>query len=85
MEVLVGKVYRHFKGGLYVVEGIAKHTETEEKMVVYRDLCDDSKLYVRPYSMFIEKTDKNKYPLVEQEYRFKLIDIELKDKLVVGE
>ena len=84
MDVLVGKVYRHFKGNLYLVEGIAINSETEEKMVVYRALYDDCGLYVRPYNMFIEKTDKEKYPLVEQEYRFQLVDIESKAKEFKG-
>lgn len=84
MEVLVGRVYRHFKGNLYLVEGIATHSETEEKMVVYRALYGDFGLYVRPYGMFLEKTDKEKYPLVEQEYRFQLVEIESKAKDFVG-
>lgn len=84
MKVLVGRVYRHFRGNLYLVEGIATHSETEEKMVVYRALYGDFGLYVRPYDMFLEKTDKEKYPLVEQEYRFQLVEIESKAKDFVG-
>lgn len=76
MEVKVGKIYKHFKGNLYLIEGIAKNSETSELMVVYRALYDECELYVRPYSMFVEKVDKNKYPLVEQEYRFELVEIE---------
>ena len=45
--------YRHFKGGEYEVLGIAKHSETEEEMVVYKNLADGT-LWVRPYSMFNE-------------------------------
>ena len=74
MEIKIGKVYRHFKGNLYLIEGIAIHSETDEKMVVYRALYGDYGLYVRPYDMFIEKVDKNKYPQVEQEYRFQLVE-----------
>jgi hypothetical protein len=84
MEVIAGGIYKHFKGNLYIVEGIALHSETMEKMVVYRALYDDFKLYVRPYDMFLEKTDKEKYPLVEQEYRFQLVEIESKAKVFVG-
>ncbi len=75
MEVKVKGIYRHFKGDLYLVEDIAIHSETKEKMVIYRALYEDSKLYARPYNMFISKVDKNKYPNVIQEYRFELQDI----------
>jgi len=70
MEVKIGK-YRHFKGRIYEVIAIAKHSETLEEMVVYKHNDD---IWVRPYSMFIEKVDKEKYPNISQEYRFELID-----------
>lgn len=82
MEVMVGEIYRHFKGNLYIVDGIAIHSETMEKMVVYRALYDDFKLYVRPYDMFVEKVDKNKYPDVNQEYRFEKIDLKDADEIL---
>ena len=82
MEVIAGDVYKHFKGNLYIVEGIAFHSETMEKMVVYRALYDDFKLYVRPYDMFVEKVDKNKYPDVNQEYRFEKIDLKDADEIL---
>jgi hypothetical protein len=47
--------YRHFKGGEYEVIGIARHSETDEHLVVYRPLDGDSGLWVRPLSMFTEK------------------------------
>lgn len=75
MDVKVGKVYRHYKGNLYLVEGIATHSENEEKMVVYRALYGDCTLYVRPYDLFTEKLDKIKYFDVKQEYRFQLVEI----------
>lgn len=70
MEVLVGRIYKHFKGDYYLVEDIAIHSETGEKMVIYRTLYGDGQLYVRPYDMFIEKTNRG-----NQEYRFQLQDI----------
>ena len=46
--------YRHYKGGEYEVIGIARHSESQEPLVLYRPLYDDSGLWVRPYAMFIE-------------------------------
>ena len=46
--------YRHYKGNDYQVIGIARHSETEEVLVVYRKLYDDGSLWVRPLAMFVE-------------------------------
>ncbi|MGB3619896.1 DUF1653 domain-containing protein [Ketobacter sp. MCCC 1A13808] len=46
--------YRHYKGKDYEVIGVATHSETEEKLVVYRTLYGDYDLWVRPLSMFTE-------------------------------
>ncbi len=46
--------YRHFKGGEYEVLGIARHSEDESPMVVYRPLYNDSGLWVRPADMWNE-------------------------------
>lgn len=72
MEIIPGRVYKHFKGDLYLVEGIVYHSETKEKMVLYRALYGNGQLWVRPYEMFASKVDRKKYPDVEQEYRFQL-------------
>ena len=52
MIVEVGKKYKHYKGNHYIVLNIAKHTETEEVLVVYQDLSDKSKIWARPKDMF---------------------------------
>ncbi|MBA2113190.1 DUF1653 domain-containing protein [Bremerella alba] len=46
--------YRHYKGPMYVVLGIARHSETEEPLVVYRKDYGDKSLWVRPLAMFME-------------------------------
>jgi hypothetical protein len=46
--------YRHFKGNEYEVLGIAKHSETEEELVVYRPRYGDRGLWVRPLALFLE-------------------------------
>ncbi len=46
--------YRHYKGNYYEVIGVARHSETEEELVVYRCLYGDHSLWVRPLAMFTE-------------------------------
>lgn len=69
MEVIIGKKYRHFKGNIYIVENIATHTETGEKMVIYRALYGNDEIWARPLDKFVEKVNKN-----NQEYRFELTE-----------
>lgn len=64
------EIYRHFKGKHYQVLSIATHSETGEQMVVYQQLYAPFGVYVRPLAMFTGKVDKEKYPQVQQEYRF---------------
>ena len=80
MEVKINGIYKHFKGNYYLVEDIAIHSETKEKLVIYRGLYDDCTLYARPYDMFISKVDRQKYPDVKQEYRFELQELKSKVK-----
>jgi hypothetical protein len=47
-------LYRHYKGGEYQVIGTARHSETDELLVVYRCLYDNDSLWVRPLEMFCE-------------------------------
>jgi hypothetical protein len=54
--------YRHFKGGLYEVLGVARHSETDEQLVVYRPLYGDGGLWVRPLAMFVEPVDVGGVP-----------------------
>ena len=46
--------YRHYKGNLYEVVDVARHSETEEQLVVYRALYGERGLWVRPLAMFEE-------------------------------
>ena len=46
--------YRHYKGNLYEVIDVARHSETEEQLVVYRALYGERGLWVRPLAMFEE-------------------------------
>lgn len=49
--------YRHYKGQEYEVIGCARHSETEEWLVVYRTCYGDCGLWVRPLSMFVEEVE----------------------------
>lgn len=80
-NLVIHGIYRHFKGDYYLVEDIAFDSETQKEMVVYRRLYDDCSLWVRPVEMFLSEVDHNKYPTVEQKYRFELVDVKsVKDK-----
>lgn len=74
-ELKIKGIYRHFKGDYYLVEELAKDSETKEEMVVYRRLYEDNGLWVRPKEMFLSEVDHEKYPNVTQKYRFELQNI----------
>lgn len=50
-------IYRHYKGHDYQVYGVARHSETEEELVVYRPLYGEGALWVRPLSMWHESVE----------------------------
>ena len=74
-ELKINGIYKHFKGDYYIVLDIAEHTETGEKLVIYRALYGENKLYARPYDMFLSKVDRDKYPDVDQDYILELQEI----------
>ena len=63
MNPVIGGKYKHFKGNVYKVIGIGKHTETMEEFVVYKSLnknkSKNSMLWIRPKKMFLEKAIVN--------------------------
>ena len=65
-----GEFYRHFKGKIYQIRELAKHSETGEDMVVYQGMYPPFQVWVRPLSMFLDSVDHEKYPECRQQYRF---------------
>ena len=79
-----GDIVRHFKRGylsaeelerepymyLYEIVGVAEHTESGEKLMVYRPLYGEGGLYARPVEMFLSPVDREKYPDAHQSLRF---------------
>ncbi len=66
-------LYKHFKGNVYRVLYIGKHSETLDTYVIYQSLDNEKDIWIRPIDMFLSKVDKAKYPNVKQEYRFEQI------------
>lgn len=64
-EITVGKIYKHYKGNIYKIIALAKHSETEEEMIVYQNI-EKGDIWVRPKKMWNEK--------VNNTFRFKLIN-----------
>ena len=76
-EVEIGKVYRHFKGNYYFVENIAYHSESQERMVVYKPLYnreDHHNIWVRPEKMFLEEIPDRPDNITGQKTRFALVE-----------
>ena len=57
--VEINKIYRHYKGKLYKVIAIGKHTESLDDLVVYESLYDNHQIWCRPISMWEEEIEVN--------------------------
>ncbi len=59
MDDIKAGIYQHFKGQRYEVLGTARHSETEEVLVVYRPLYGEGRLWVRPLAMFTDNVERD--------------------------
>ena len=71
--IKTGEKYRHFKGTIYEIIALAKHSETKEELVIYKK---DENIWARPVSMFTSKEDiSNRLDNVTgQKYRFEKVE-----------
>ena len=72
-KIKIGGIYKNFKGHSYKVIGIAKDSEDLKEKVVYQN-TETGELWLRDEKEFLSLVDKEKYPNIEQIYRFELID-----------
>lgn len=70
-----GKIFRHFKGDLYLFIDVVTHSETREKLVLYKALYGDCGMYVRPLEMFLEEVPEGKVNPTGQKYRFQEFEV----------
>ena len=78
-KIKVNGLYKHFKGHIYKVIALGYDSEKyngknkdESRLVIYENVVN-KEVWVRPYDMFNSKVDKEKYPDINQEYRFEEI------------
>lgn len=65
-KIITGKLYKHYKGNIYKIIALGKHSETREDMVVYQSVTNGD-IWVRPQKMWNDKIDNNtfRFTLVE--------------------
>lgn len=77
-SVVIGGIYRHFKGSLCHVIRVATHSETGEKFVIYDCTGEGNHpagVYARPLDMFLSGVDRRKYPDAQQSLRFEFTGV----------
>ena len=76
-ELKLKGIYKHFKGDYYLAEDVALSSDDGvTQFVLYRKLYGDGSLYLREINDFLEEVNHEKYPEVQQKYKFELIEVE---------
>lgn len=75
-EFHAGDIVQHFKGGLYQIVELARHTETSEELVIYKSL-KDKQVWARPLWIFNSEIDQKKYPKEYFFQRYRLVKVSI--------
>lgn len=67
-DIIIGGVYHHYKGNRYRVIAIAKHSETQEPLVMYQSLTHTNEYWARPLTMFVEQVSVNGHLIPRFQY-----------------
>ena len=83
-EIKIGNVYKHFKNKYYIILDIVNDCESNNddeyrKIVIYKALYGDFLIWARDYEMFASEVDHDKYPEIQQKYRFEEVNIETEE------
>jgi hypothetical protein len=73
-ELVIGGIYKHFKGHVYKLLFVAKDADNLKEKIVYQNLDNENDIWVRDKEEFLSLVDKDKYPKVDQKFRFELIE-----------
>ena len=73
-ELVIGGIYKHFKGHLYRLLLVGKDADSLSEKVIYQILENDKDIWIRDREEFLSLVDNIKYPEVKQKYRFELQD-----------
>lgn len=71
-ELIIGGIYKHFKGHVYKVIALGRDADNLSEKVIYQNVNDENDIWVRDKEEFLSKVDREKYPEVTQEFRFQL-------------
>lgn len=71
-ELIIGGIYKHFKGHIYKVLCVGKDADNLSEKVIYQNIEDEKNIWIRDKEEFLSLVDKEKYPEIKQNYRFEL-------------